>query len=437
MRRVPANPLLSATTMTADKRQLKDRVTRVAENPVYLGRALFAAVALAALVCAVTFTGAKKPDHFRDVDQAVAALAEELGDDSADFGERLMVYTPENPSEFFDLEKGELLRVYWGSVYLLSSNLEKPMGWLCSLYRLESDYMPENMEILGGDGQYQYGLIHPDQAPEMKRGETTGMSLMSTVTDRIWEAVLSCESLKQVAPPDWDAAVTIPLDGLEPYEPQEAEELPFPYGSPNMLGGLEDPDHVLGDYGLMFFAGGNPDMGGEVFAGVQHLARSSFPTPFWSFRPGAGGKYSASLFRNLLGHDGFCITYNANDGPRTVTHEYYYLNEEGWPVLLARMEDYPQRADLDGDGVDELASLPFMGPYELYFRRGDRHYQVDLDQILSPYWTAGTDFFYESWENGGLCFQARRPANLTAGVLSGADSRTLYFKGDSLSLIHI
>ena len=151
------------------------------------------------------------------------------------------------------------------------------MGWLCSLYRLdlEPDYLSRNMEILGSDGQYQYGISRPDWAPEIKQGRTEGMSLMNQVIDRVRETVLSCESLKPADRPGWNAAVTIPLDGLEPYEPQEAEALPFPYGSPKMLGGLEDPDHVLGDYGLMFFEGGDSAMGGEVFAGVQHMARSS------------------------------------------------------------------------------------------------------------------------------------------------------------------
>ena len=431
VRRVPANPLLSATTMTADKRQLKDRVTRVAENPVYLGRALFAAVALAALVCAVTFTGAKKPDHFRDVDQAVAALAEELGDDSADFGERLMVYTPENPSEFFDLEKGELLRVYWGSVYLLSSNLEKPMGWLCSLYRLEpeTNYLPRNVEILGSDGQYEYAVSRPDWAPELKRGETTGMSLMNQVISRIQEAVLSCESLKQVAQPDWDAAVTIPLDGLETYEPQEAEELPFPYGSPNMLGGLEDPDRVLGDYGLMFFEGG-----GRIYAGVQHLARSSFPTPFWSFLPGVDGNYSASLFRNLLGHDGFRITYDANDRDRTLTNEYYYLNEKGWPVLLAQVKYDTQHMDLDGDGENELVSQGFQND-TFYFRRDGKHYKADLPSLLWTVWPEGTFFRFDNWDPATRSM----PFRADDSYPSDADFptpvfqyRTLYFDGENL-----
>ena len=438
VRRVPANPLLSATTMTAGKRQLKDRITRVAENPVYLGRALFAAVTLAALVCAVTFTGAKtpapEPARFHDVDEAVSTLAEELenyGGPEGGIMSKLVVYTPENPPEHFDLEDGELLRVYWGMSYSLSASLSDPMGWLCSLYRLEpeTNYLPRNVEILGSDGQYEYAVSRPDWAPELKRGETTGMSLMNQVISRIQEAVLSCESLKQVAQPDWDAAVTIPLDGLEPYEPQEAEELPFPYGSPNMLGGLEDPDRVLGDYGLMFFEGG-----GRIYAGVQHLARSSFPTPFWSFLPGAGGNYSASLFRNLLGHDGFCITYNANDGPRTVTHEYYYLNEEGWPVLLAQVKYDTQHMDLDGDGENELVSQGFQND-TFYFRRDGKHYKADLPSLLWTVWPEGTFFRFDNWDPATRSM----PFRADDSYPSDADFptpvfqyRTLYFDGENL-----
>lgn len=433
VRKTPANPLLSATTMTAGKRQLRERISRIAENRICLGRALFAAVALAALACAVTFTGAKQPDHFRDVDQAVAALAEELenfGGPEGDIMSRLVVYTPENPSEFFDLEDGELLRVYWGTVYSLSSSLSDPLGRLCSLYRLdlEPDYLPRNIEILGSDGQYQYGLARVDWAPELKAGQTEGMSLMNQVAERIRAAVLSCGSLITAEPPDWEPIAAIPLDGLEPYEPQEAPELPFPYGYQEMLGGLEDPDHVLGDYGLMFFSGGD-----EVFAGVQRNVLSSFPTPFWSFRPGAGGKYSASLFRNLLGHDGFCITYNANDGPRTLTHEYYYLNEEGRPILLARMEGYPQRMDLDGDGVDELVSNDMYADH-FYFRRDGKHYRADLRPLLWTVWPAGTGFRFDGWDpaSRSMPFRADDWLHASEAPILSYQYRTLYFDGENL-----
>ncbi len=61
VQRGPGSPLLSATTMTAGKRQLRDRITRIAGNPQTAAAALFAAVALAALVCMATFTGPKAP----------------------------------------------------------------------------------------------------------------------------------------------------------------------------------------------------------------------------------------------------------------------------------------------------------------------------------------------------------------------------------------
>ena len=435
VRKAPANPLLSATTMTAGKRQLKDRITRVAENPVYLGRALFAAVALAALVCAVTFTGAKtpapEPARFHDVDEAVSTLAEELenyGGPEGGIMSKLVVYTPENPPEHFDLEDGELLRVYWGMSYSLSASLSDPMGWLCSLYRvdLEPDYLSRNMEILGSDGQYQYGISCPDWAPEMKQGETTGMSLMNQVAERIRKVVLPC--LTTLDQPDWEPIITIPLDGLEPYEPKEAEPIPFPYGSCNILGGLEDPEHVLGDNCLMFFEAGPPSsMGGEIFAGVQSPLKSTIPTPFWSFRPGAGGKYSASLFRNLLGHDGFCITYNANDREWPLTNEYYYLNEEGRPVLLARMEDYSQHMDLDGDGVDELLSNDMYADH-FYFRRDGKHYKADLRPLLWPVWPMGTYLCFDGWDPASRSMPFRAQVSSDPSYLY----RTLYFDGESL-----
>lgn len=63
----PQNPLLGATTMTSGKRGLKERITRIAENRQAKAAAVFAVVALAALLCAVSFTGA--PDTPPEVTQ--------------------------------------------------------------------------------------------------------------------------------------------------------------------------------------------------------------------------------------------------------------------------------------------------------------------------------------------------------------------------------
>lgn len=53
----PGDALLAATTMASDKRRLKERITRIAENRRMKRAALLTVLTAAAAVCAVTFTG--------------------------------------------------------------------------------------------------------------------------------------------------------------------------------------------------------------------------------------------------------------------------------------------------------------------------------------------------------------------------------------------
>lgn len=53
----PTNPLLAATTMTSGKRQMKDRITRIAHQKRPILAAVLAAVVLAGLAAACTFSG--------------------------------------------------------------------------------------------------------------------------------------------------------------------------------------------------------------------------------------------------------------------------------------------------------------------------------------------------------------------------------------------
>lgn len=104
--RKPANPLLSATTMTAGKRQLKDRITRIAENRQTRTAALFLVVALAAVVCTATFTGAKSP-----VEQSFRPLT----------GEELAYFNKEFFNKIVDTQQTLNIRNQF-----LSSLYEKP-----------------------------------------------------------------------------------------------------------------------------------------------------------------------------------------------------------------------------------------------------------------------------------------------------------------------
>lgn len=67
LQRARGGVLLTATTMTSDKKRMKERITRIAENRKMKTAALCAALAVVVAVCAVTFTGctadaAGKPD---------------------------------------------------------------------------------------------------------------------------------------------------------------------------------------------------------------------------------------------------------------------------------------------------------------------------------------------------------------------------------------
>ena len=58
------NPVLAATTMTAGKRQMKERIRRIAEHKRPVAIALIAVLALTGIACAATFAGAvrKEPE---------------------------------------------------------------------------------------------------------------------------------------------------------------------------------------------------------------------------------------------------------------------------------------------------------------------------------------------------------------------------------------
>ena len=65
------NPMLTATTMTAGKRQMKDRIRRIAEHKRPVAVALVLVLALSGIACAATFTGAKKTEIAGKTTQAV------------------------------------------------------------------------------------------------------------------------------------------------------------------------------------------------------------------------------------------------------------------------------------------------------------------------------------------------------------------------------
>lgn len=500
------NPLLSATTMTSDKKRLKDRITRIAENRKSLGTALFAAVALAALACAVTFTGAKKTEPRPLTKEELAYFNGEFFTEDCGQGKNRRRYflnciydRPEDINLYELLFNGtglpeELSRADIQFIEDHRPGADTPVFYeKISIANLDA-FLLENTGIgyqntrwngldklwwnENGDTYYHIYQDSPrslgftarrDPEPVVftsgqREGSTVRLhyegGLFSTAegySDYISGPLYAsystgplCVTLREkpeggwlfvsnqwdnmsLAPawPDWEPLYTIPLNGLEPYEPEIAEPIRFPPG-PKMLDSPGDPEHILGDHSLSFFQNGDGD---EIFAGVQNKLLSSWPQPFWSFRPGKTGTYSVSFFRNLMGHDGFCITTDNSASSQYPSRQsdYYYLNEDGLPVLLARAEGWSEMIDLDGDGQKELVSLSRYAE-ALCFRRDENYYQVNLNALLKDCWPQGTDFYYDSWDPGSrrLIFRAWIPSAAGAAAVENPEHRALYFDGENL-----
>lgn len=488
LRRVPADPLLSATTMTADKRRLMDRVTRIAENRRSLGTALFAVISLAALVCAVTFTGAKANDASRPLTEKELSyfngefFTERYGPgenrrrqfltclydrpESIDFYEVLYNGTG-LPEEITDEERQFMDHILesagageYNYIRFSAANVNAFLQENAGINRYSLLPNDQGFFWWNADGEAYYNLClknpgNPRRSLEpvtftsgQREGDLVqlyyqGMFFSEGGDGRRGPARLTLRekpdggwlflsnewalSGSPSAAPDWESIYTIPLDGLEPYEPEIPETIPIAYDHLEMLDGPEDPDHILGDNCLMFFRNGE----GRVFAGVQNILLSSWPPAFWSCLPGKDSSYSVSFFRGLLGHDGFCITIT-DDGPIYRRSDYYYLNEEGLPVHLAQVDGWPEIIDLDGDGDKELASQSFYSD-TFYFQRDGRLYRITLEELLAPYWPEDTIFASEGWDaaSRSLSFQAWVYAYSSIAGASHREQRTLYFDGEN------
>ena len=100
------NPMLAATTMTAGKRQMKERIQRIAEHRRPLAIALVAMLTLAGIVCAATFTGARQND----------SGTEQIAVNLPDAGDEQLIGAYANVEDYIDAVRAKLTSVtYYAS----------------------------------------------------------------------------------------------------------------------------------------------------------------------------------------------------------------------------------------------------------------------------------------------------------------------------------
>lgn len=435
----PASPLLSATTMTSDKKKLTDRIRRIAENRQTVHAALFAVIALSVMVSAVTFTGTKT-----DKGKTVPLTAEEIAWFNTEFfnGEPINVrnqflssdYESIDQIDVYELlytgggisvgipggdEKQELLNTYYGGTEPDCAGMKLPEGKVDALLLQHTGFLLSDLQAIGMGGfQYlakynAYYHYHGDTnyrsqvviASGEKDGDLVRLYYYDNFLDAVWKCVtlryredvgtyeatfdpftgkknvslistapryhfvsnVPCNapdgiSSSQVILPSDDAEEIVKLNSITEVGPIEVSA-PEADGTKvrRALGTAETTQVGLGAYTALLWT---DESSGDSHFSYGRTDGNIGEATFYDIMVGPASSYASAYalepFYNLLGHNGFVISYPAeNDLQPSSNWNYtvrrYYDIKDGQLLLLATtVGGWDQMEDLDGDGIREL-----------------------------------------------------------------------------------
>ncbi|MBD5162314.1 MAG: M56 family metallopeptidase [Oscillibacter sp.] len=491
IRRLPGNPLLSATTMSSDKKRLRDRITRIAEKRRTRKLALCAMVLLTAGACLVTFAGCAESAGKKAPDAAPTPVTEKqdgpltaaelqyfnenffngdymnirnqflssLYDDPADIDLFELFYCGSGQyepmtdeewtaygSDMTDTTKvstaaaDALLTEYMG----LTLDETKQMGLNNFTYSPEYDAYYYSH----GDTNYRMDVTIP---AGVREGNLVRLYYNDTFYADGWKRVTLRETEsgghwfvsnayceKPVIPtvyPVGEPLLTIPLTNLTGYEPQAVE----------MTHHSGDCEERFVSYGQSWNVRGRHVQGyrstdGRIYAAeITESAAGSESMVVWEadcFLEMPNDQFSMDLFTDLFGRDGFVLSYTGD--VEGAYRSYYSFDKDGTLCLLCTVPGYgmdSQIMDLDGDGVNELLCSDSMYDARLYFQQDGRIYEADIAALLKEAWPENLGLEFD-----GLSSYARSLPLWTyfqtagdSGAEFGAIAfRTAWFDGENL-----
>ena len=439
VRKTPASPLLAATTMTAGKRQLKDRITRIAENRQPAAAALFLVLALAAAVCAATFTGAAEK-----TEQDRVLTSEEVAYFNQEFfnGSYPNIRNQFLSSQYGAPEDIDLFELFYCGTGLPETVNESELRQAATTHRsfteMELDLTASSRENISAvllentgltlEQTHQTGLEKFLYLPEYDtyyhfhgdtnyRGTVTiacgewkdGLLCLyyeDTFFGDGWKCVtlqkteegyhfvsnLSCgQPAVPTVYPEGNPVLTIPLDNLEPYVPEQTDtegRVPFRTISQDILVYVPEnaADHAQYD-----------------------------------------------IFDGLFGCSGVVVIYDdrINEHYYGTVHDYYAISEDGAPSLLARAYGESCFVDLDGNGAYELAAS--CGDIaQLFFQRDGAVYCADIGALLQEAWPEARYLSFGWWDAAGRSLSLSGEVPIAGTETRGTASRKLYFDGERL-----
>ena len=480
VRRTGGDPFLTATTMAAGKRQLKDRIGRIAQARRTTALALTLALVLAAVTCAATFTApVETGDEGSDAPLTGAELtyfAEEWFNED-DFNIRNQFLNslydrPEDidlynlfycgsglPETISDQELAE--EGNWATDGELICPLEKnsranmdavltqyagltveetnQVGLEGFSYREEYDawyhahgdtnYYPQ-VDITAGRRQGDLIHLYYRETFRPDRGDWGCVTLRDLGDGNYWFASNQI-SEKPAIPTVYPAEgleLTMPLAEAEVW-PLEAAETDRHSGdcAQELSGWLVNDRSVSlylstdGDLYIALIAAQSPAGSGEAVWEAD---------VFLTIPDGAeSADVAVSFFRDLFGYNGLVISYDDFT-------DYWAIPAEGGPILLARAPGEAAVIDLDGNGVDELAYADYSGAHLWFLDAGGQLRHVDIDALLAEQWPNCLETqYWISWNPWSRCLAVTGYVPLPGETDLAANAfRDLYFDGENLLL---
>lgn len=477
VRRAPSNPLLSATTMTAGKRQLRDRILRIAENRQTVAVALFAVVALVALVCVVTFTGGSG-----DSDDPRPLTGDELAYFNEEFfnGEYLNIRNQFLSSQYespADMDLFELFYCGTGLPETLSEEEHRLVGSSDvpttklsaeAVNQVLAEYTGLTVSETTGIGLERFDYLEAYDAYYSSHGDTNYRSQVTISSgERVGDLLhlyyndtyfadgWKCVTLKDLGQdtyhfvsnlpaekpiiptvyPDGAPLLVLPLTGIQPYQP---ETLPINRHTDDCemrFGGvLTGDDTIVRIY---------RSTDGNTYAAIMYASRAG-RDGMTEWDAGCfltlpentdGDRVDMTGFSDLFGHSGVVISYDGkiSENHFNTINDYFYFDDNA-PVLLARTFGTSTALDLDGDGANELVASA--GDFaQIFFQREGSLYQADLKPMLEDAWSEARYVGFGSWD------VSRRCLPLSGEIFfpqennrSASAPRTLYYTGSELRL---
>ena len=487
VRRTGGDPFLTATTMASGKRQMKDRIGRIAQARRTTALALTLALVLAAVTCAATFTA---PAGAEDDGSGTAPLT---GSDDPLTGAELTYFA----EEWFNGDDFNIRNQFLNSLYdrpedidlynlfycgsglpetISDQELAEEGNWaadgelICPLeknsranmdavltqyagltveetnqvglegfsYREEYDawyhahgdtnYYPQ-VDITAGRRQGDLIHLYYRETFRPDRGDWGCVTLRDLGDGNYW--FVSNQISEKPAIP-----TVYPAEGLELTMPlAEAEVWPLEAAETDRHSGdcaQELSGWLVNDRSVSLYLSTDGNLYIALIA-AQSPAGSDEKVweadVFLTIPDGAeSADVAVSFFHDLFGYNGLVISYDDFT-------DYWAIPAEGGPILLARAPGEAAVIDLDGNGVDELTYADYNSAHLWFLDAGGQLRHVDVSALLAERWPDSSYTEFGFWNPWSRCLsvsgQVLLPGSDTATVTAFRD---LYFDGENLLL---